>query len=175
MVLGRHFGPLSQFEALCILILKNKIWLHLWLQRGYNRDNFKPNMRSLWPFYTYFLSNSWLFLSKIVIFEGFGHPFFTFLLIKSLSLNIPNILKSYWWEKSLTKLLNFDTWHFFQNGSFGDCLQYYTAGKGRKHSGLNNVLRLKIIFLFILSYRSLRSDKLPLPLHIMLYKLNFCR
>ena len=43
------FGPLSNMENLWNPILKKKFWKHLWSQKGYNLDYFKPNFRSLGP------------------------------------------------------------------------------------------------------------------------------
>ena len=53
------FGPLSKKGPFRPKFWKNNFWEHLWSQRGYSRDYFKPNFRSLGPLVSILWALEW--------------------------------------------------------------------------------------------------------------------
>ena len=101
-----HFWLIIKIEGLDLNFTEKKNWQHLSSHREYSREYFKPNSMCLGPIewiLQLFFCQKLVFWSNIVIFEAFLQPFCAFLFVKFSSMNIFDVLNSYFEEKSRKK------------------------------------------------------------------------
>ena len=79
---------------------------------GYSSDYFKPHSMSqgslVWILQVFFVEKNLFFSRKLPFLKILSTLYCSYLFINFSALEIYEVLKSYWWEKNLKKLLNFD-------------------------------------------------------------------